>query len=135
MISDFESMTATEEDEIYKENILDHFKHPRNFGALKNYTFKSKELNSVCGDEIEMFIRFKDGKIIEAKFIGRGCAISQASVSMLTGYLVGKTLDQVKSLSKEDILEMLGIQIGIVRMNCALLPLKALHSGVDKYER
>mgnify|MGYP001216095039 FL=1 len=135
MISDFEDMTVIEEDEIYKENILDHYKHPRNFGNLKNYTFKSKEFNPVCGDEIEIFIKFENGKIIEAKFIGRGCAISQASVSMLTDYLESKTLDQVKSLSKEDILEMLGIQIGIVRMNCALLPLKALHSGVEKYER
>ena len=135
MISDFESMTTIEEDEIYKENILDHYKHPRNFGNLKNYTFKSKEFNPVCGDEIEIFIKFEDGKIIEAKFIGRGCAISQASVSMLTDYLESKTLNQVKSLSKEDILEMLGIQIGIVRMNCALLPLKALHSGVEEYER
>jgi len=135
MIHKFKDIVLIEEDEIYKENVLDHYKNPRNFGSIKDYTFKSKEFNSSCGDEIEIFIKFKNNKIIESKFIGRGCAISQASASMLTDILRGKTLDQVKSIHKKDILDLLGIQVGIVRMNCALLPLKSLHNGVNRYEK
>ena len=135
MIHKFKNVSLIEEDEIYKENVLDHYKNPRNFGSLKDYTFKSKEFNSSCGDEIEIFVKFKDNKIIESKFVGIGCAISQASASMLTDILMGKTLDQVKSIHEKDILDLLGIQVGIVRMNCALLPLKSLHNGVHKYEK
>ena len=122
----------SEEEEIYKENILDHYRNPHNAGILTNYSFKHRELNPLCGDQIELFVRFNENKIIAVSFIGNGCAISQASASMLTDYIKGKQLDEVKNIKRDKILEMLGIKIGVVRMKCALLSLKTLLKGIDK---
>lgn len=122
-----------EEDDIYKENILDHYKHPHNSGSLKDYTFRHKELNPLCGDTIEMFVLFdKSETINHVGFVGHGCAISQASASMLTDYIKGKSLKQIKEIKREDILELLGIKIGVVRMKCALLSLRTLSKGIEK---
>ena len=82
---------GSEEDEIYKENILDHYKNPRNFGEIVEAEIKRSELNSICGDMIRLFVKLKDNKIIDVKFKGNGCAISMASTSMLTEKLKGKT--------------------------------------------
>ncbi|MBI4895434.1 MAG: SUF system NifU family Fe-S cluster assembly protein [Candidatus Aenigmarchaeota archaeon] len=122
----------TEEEDIYKENILDHYKHPHNTGSLKEYSFKHKELNPLCGDTIEMFVLFENEKVKHVSFIGHGCAISQASASMLTDYIKNKDLEEVKNIKRDVILEMLGIKIGVVRMKCALLSLRTLSKGVDK---
>lgn len=125
---------GSEEDEIYKENILDHFKNPRNFGKLQEYNLSHKEFNPVCGDQIELFIKLKDNKVEDVKFIGKGCAISMASTSMLTEKIKGLTLEELKSLSKEDVLEMIGIPLGVVRVKCCLLSLKTLSKGIAKLE-
>ena len=125
---------SSEEDEIYRENILDHFKHPRNFGKLTEYNLSSKEFNPVCGDQIELFIKLKNNKVEDVKFTGKGCAISMASISMLTEKIRGLNLEELRNLNKEDILEMIGIQLGVVRMKCGLLSLKALLNGLSKLE-
>ena len=118
-------------DDFYKENILDHYRDPRNAGTLAEATHSHEEDNPLCGDVIRIDIHVNDENIIDkVAFSGRGCAISQASASMLTEMLQDKTLEQAKEISKEDILEALGIEIGPVRMKCALLALKVLKAGV-----
>jgi nitrogen fixation NifU-like protein len=117
-------------DDFYKENILDHYKHPRNAGTLANPTHSHKELNPLCGDVVQIDLHVNRENIIdEIAFKGRGCAISQASASMLTEMIAGKSLDEAKKIGKEEILEVLGINIGPARLKCALLSLKALKAG------
>jgi nitrogen fixation NifU-like protein len=117
-------------DALYREAILDHYKYPRNKGHLDSPSITHFDHNPFCGDEITLELKIEDGVIVQAAFDGRGCAISQASASMMTEEIIGKTLDELKGWSKEDILDLLGIEIGPVRLKCALLPLKALKAGV-----
>ena len=117
-------------DDLYRENIIDHYRHPRNKGHLDAPDIHYHDVNPFCGDEITIELKVVDGRVVEAAFDGKGCAISQASASMLTEEILGKTLEEVKLLEKEDVLEMLGIPIGPVRLKCALLPLKVLKAGV-----
>lgn len=118
-------------DDFYRENILDHYRNPRNKGRLENPTHTHEEYNPLCGDVIRIDLHVNDNDVIdEVRFEGQGCAISQASASMLTEMIEGKTLDEAKELSKADILEALGIEIGPVRLKCALLSLKVLKAGV-----
>lgn len=119
--------------DIYKDIILDYYRHPRNFGDLPEPDVRSKDSNPLCGDVIEMQLKIRDGKIDDLRFKGRGCAISQASASMLTELAKGKTLDEIKALGKEDILSMLGIDPGPTRIKCALLGLKVIKLGVYGY--
>lgn len=111
---------------IYSEIILDHYQNPRNFGKLKQSTNVSKVSNPLCGDEIELGVVVKNNRIKEIKFKGQGCAISLSSSSMLTMYLKGKDLVQLKNIDKDFIIKMLGIELGVNRIKCALLPLEAL---------
>lgn len=118
-------------DDMYREVILDHYKNPRNHGTLDPADFSFEDDNPLCGDRIRMDVRVgEDNKVKEVAFSGHGCAISQASASMLTEHIIGKSLDEVKQLSKDDILELLGIELGPVRLKCALLSLKVLKAGV-----
>jgi len=119
--------------DIYKDIILDYYRHPRNFGDLPEPDVRSKDSNPLCGDVIEMQLRIREGKVDDLRFKGRGCAISQASASMLTELAKGKTLDEVKALTKEDVLNMLGIDPGPTRIKCALLGLKVIKLGVYGY--
>jgi nitrogen fixation protein NifU and related proteins len=122
--------------DFYRELILDYYRNPRNFGKLDPHDIEAKDLNPLCGDEIEMQIRVsadKD-KIEEIRFVGKGCAISQASASMLTEMAKGKPLEWVKELSREDILKMLGTSdLGPARIKCAMLSVKVLKTGVYTY--
>lgn len=117
-------------DALYREAILDHYKHPRNKGHLDRPDVSHSDHNPFCGDEITLELKIEDGVVVQAAFDGRGCAISQASASMMTEEIIGKSLDELKNWSKDDILDLLGIEIGPVRLKCALLPLKALKAGV-----
>ena len=118
-------------DDFYRENILDHYRNPRNKGHLENPTHVHEEHNPLCGDVIRINLHVNDEDVIEeVRFDGEGCAISQASASMLTEMIQGKTLEEAKQVSKDDILEALGIDIGPVRLKCALLSLKVLKAGV-----
>jgi nitrogen fixation NifU-like protein len=117
-------------DELYRENILDHYKHPRNHGTLEHPDITFEDANPLCGDKLRMDFRIADGKIAEVRFSGQGCSISQASASMLSEKLEGMSLEDAKKISREDVLEMLGIELGPVRLKCALLALKTLKGGV-----
>jgi nitrogen fixation protein NifU and related proteins len=117
-------------DDFYKEYILDHYRNPRNFGHLDNPTAKAEDLNPLCGDKIAMELEVgDDGKITDVRFSGKGCAISQASASMLTESLKGKTLEEVAQLSHDVVLENVGIGISPTRMKCAMLGLKVAKSA------
>jgi len=122
--------------DFYRELILDYYRNPRNFGKLDPHDIDAKDTNPLCGDEVEMQVRVsadKD-KIEEIKFIGKGCAISQASASMLTELAKGKRLEWVKGLSRNDIQEMLGTSdLGPARIKCAMLSVKVLKTGVYGY--
>ncbi len=119
--------------DIYKDIILDYYRNPRNFGDLPNPDVRAKDSNPLCGDIIEMQLKINDGKIEDVRSKGKGCAISQASASMLTETVKGKTLDEVKSMSKTDVLNLLGIDPGPTRIKCALLGLKVVKLGVYGY--
>ena len=121
-------------DDIYREIILDHYRNPRNKGKLSNADVSIHDNNPLCGDEIDIHLRVEEDKIKDIKFEGRGCAISQASASMLTEMIMGKSLNTIKDLTKEDILENIGlINLGPARIKCALLSLKVLKLGMIKY--
>lgn len=117
-------------DDLYREQIIDRYKNPKMRGTLDPHDYSYEDDNPLCGDRIRVDLRVDDGgRVTQAAYSGEGCAISQASADMLTESVVGKSLDQIKSLSKEDLLEMLGIQLGPVRLKCALLSLKVLKAG------
>jgi nitrogen fixation NifU-like protein len=118
-------------DDFYRENILDHYRHPHNKGELAQPTHTHQEDNPLCGDVIRIDLHVNENDVIDqVGFSGEGCAISQASASMLTEMLEGKTLEEAKQLGKEDILAALGIELGPVRLKCALLSLKVLKGAV-----
>ena len=119
------------DEEIYKENIIDHYKNPHNKREIKGCPVKHKERNPLCGDEITVFIDIKDGRVVDASFKGHGCAISQAAISMLTDKIKGMSVEEAKALSKEDVFKLLGIKVGPVRMKCALLSLKTVLRGIE----
>jgi nitrogen fixation NifU-like protein len=120
--------------DIYREIILDYYRNPRNYGKIENPDISQKDSNPLCGDELEMHINLRDNQVSDVKFTGKGCAISQASASMLTELIMGKDFDFVKKLTKEDILENLGLHdLGPARIKCALLSLKVLKYGIYSY--
>ena len=117
-------------DDLYRQNILDHYQNPRNFGTLEHPDISAEDSNPLCGDRIRMDLRVEGGVIREVRFSGVGCSISRAAASMLSEEIEGKTLEEVKRIGKDEILEMLGIELGPVRLKCALLALKTLKVGV-----
>ena len=117
------------DDQLYREFILDHYKNPRNFGRLDGANVSHEEYNPLCGDMVGMDFRIEDGVIEDVRFHGRGCAISQASASLMTERLQGMSLEEARRISKDDVLEGLGIDISPARLKCALLTLKVLKVG------
>jgi nitrogen fixation NifU-like protein len=117
-------------DDIYREIILDHYRNPRNKGTLDPNDFSYEDVNPLCGDEVRIDVRVKDDTIDEIAFSGRGCAVSQASASILMEMVEGKTLDDVKAITKDDLLEEIGIPVSPARLKCALLGLKVLKAGL-----
>jgi len=117
---------------IYQENILDHYRHPHNFGGLADASFNRREANYSCGDEVELFVKLDGrGRVVEARFQGRGCAISQAATSMLTDHIIGLTKKEMVELDADDVAELLGVVVGPSRLRCATLGLKALQAGLE----
>ena len=117
-------------DSIYREIILDHYQNPRNRGTLDPNDYTYEDSNPLCGDEVRIDVRVKDGKVDEVAFSGQGCAISQASASILMELVEGKSLDEVKKIDKDELLEEIGIDLSPARLKCALLSLKVLKAGV-----
>lgn len=113
------------------EIILDHYRNPRNYGQLEAPDIRARDSNPLCGDVIEVQLKLTPERYVQdAKFTGRGCAISLASASMLTQSVKGKSLEELRILGKDDVLRMLGIEVSAVRLKCALLPLKVLKTGI-----
>ena len=119
---------------MYKENIIDHYKNPHNHGTIENADIKFTENNPLCGDVITVTLKVNDHKVDDIKFMGQGCAISTAATSMLTEEIKGKQIEEVKKVSRDDVVEMLGIEIGPVRTKCAVLGLVAVKEGIKQYE-
>ena len=112
-------------EDMYKEHILELYRSPSNFGMLEKPTSEATEYNSVCGDEITVQIKIKNGKVVDVKFSGSGCVISMVASSLLTDKIKGMTVDSIKKLTNEDIMKLLKIKITPARIKCALLSLEA----------
>jgi nitrogen fixation NifU-like protein len=118
-------------EDFYREVIVDRYKNPQYQGELDPHDITFEDENPLCGDHIRIdLVLDENGKVSQAAFSGHGCAISQASADLLLESVIGKTVDEVKALQKQDVLDLLGIQLGPVRLKCALLPLKVLKAGV-----
>ncbi len=118
-------------DDLYREVIIEHYKNPAHRGHLDPHDIQFADNNPLCGDHIEITLQTAaDGTVKDARFDGHGCAISQASADLLIESIIGKPLEDIKLMSKQDILDMLGIELGPVRLKCALLSLKVLKAGV-----
>ncbi len=118
-------------EDLYREYILDHYKSPRFRGHLDNATLTYEDDNPTCGDHLHMEIKVDaSGKIADARFDGMGCALSQASADILLEHIIGKTVAEAKAFSKDDLLDLLGISLGPVRLKCALLSLKVLKGAL-----
>jgi nitrogen fixation NifU-like protein len=121
-------------DDLYRENILDHYKNPRNHGEIANADAYAEGMNPLCGDEVSIFVTFADDgeTIADAKFAGRGCAISQASTSMLTELIKGRKAREVLEFDREELLSEVGIPLTPVRLKCAILGLHTLKVALAK---
>lgn len=118
-------------DDFYRELIVEHYKNPAYKGSLDPHDYTYEDENPLCGDHIRIDLRVDENNVItEAMFSGHGCAISQASADLLMETIIGKPLDEVKKMNKETILDLLGIELGPVRLKCALLSLKVLKAGL-----
>ncbi|MGC1378135.1 MAG: SUF system NifU family Fe-S cluster assembly protein [Anaerolineales bacterium] len=118
-------------DDLYRELIIEHYKNPSYRGHLEPHDIFFEDSNPLCGDHIQIELRVdENGAVSDARFDGHGCAISQASADLLIESVIGKPLDEVKKLNRQDVLDLLGIELGPVRLKCALLSLKVLKAGV-----
>ena len=118
------------DDQLYREYILEHYKHPHNHGSLERADLEAHDLNPLCGDELTFQIALDaDGKVSDVAFDGHGCAISQASASMLSDELRGLSTDELLKLDRQTVLDLLGIEISATRMKCAMLSLKVVKAA------
>lgn len=128
-----ESGLQVEEEDIYKDNIIDHYKNPRNKKVLPEYSLSQKEHNPLCGDEITLFIALEKENVKDVSFQSSGCVISQASASLLTEHLKGKSIVEAQNMAPNVIFGLLGISLNPLRQKCALLSLRALQRGIEEY--
>jgi nitrogen fixation NifU-like protein len=117
-------------EDLFRENILDHYKHPRHRGTIENPDVTYEDANPLCGDRIRMDFRIENQRIADVRFSGVGCSISQAAASMLCEKVQGMSLEDAKRLTRDDVMELLGVELGPVRLKCALLALKTLKAGL-----
>ena len=117
-------------DDLYRDEILEHYRNPHNFGILESPTTAKEGANPLCGDRITLMLGInEEGRVADVAFTGRGCAISQASASMLTDEIKGKTLDEISHMGRQNVLDNLGIEISPARMKCAMLSLETLRDA------
>ncbi len=122
-------------DEMYQDHILDHYENPSHRGTLTLPTFEIRDLNPLCGDEVCIQVRLDAQEHLEAiRFEGKGCVISLAAASMLMEVVEGKTLAEVKQMGREEMLALLGVPLTLMRVKCAMLPLRALGKAIQRYE-
>ena len=121
-------------EELYREEIMDHYQNPRNYGTLGNADVVYHDYNPVCGDELTMQLKLENSTVNEAMFTGKGCAISQAAASMLTEEIKGKSVKEAAGMKADEMLKIVKINPGPVRIKCALLALRAVQKGIIQYE-
>jgi nitrogen fixation NifU-like protein len=114
----------------YREYILDHYRNPRNYGQLEHPDAHAEDSNPLCGDQLAIDLQIEGDQVTAVRFRGRGCAISQASASMLSEMIEGRSVEEVRALGKDDVLDALGIPISPARMKCAFLSLRVLHRSL-----
>jgi nitrogen fixation NifU-like protein len=118
-------------DDLYREVIIEHYNNPSHRGILENYNVRFEDNNPLCGDHIEItLLTDSENRISDAKFDGHGCSISQATADILLDYVINKDVEEVKKMTKDSIIELIGIEPGPVRLKCALLSLKVLKAGI-----
>ena len=122
-------------DDLYRDYILEHYRRPHNFGVLDAPTASFEGANPLCGDRITMQIGIRDGVVAEIAFTGRGCAISQASASLLTDEIMGMPVEKAEAFRADDLLELLGIDISPARLKCAMLSLETLEHALAETPR
>lgn len=127
-----EIMGDTLAQDMYREHILELFKEPHNYGTLANATHECRAHNPLCGDDIAMQARIVSGTVHDVLFKGSGCALSMASASLLTDEVKGKTVHKVMTWNREDVLRLMDIPVGPVRLKCVLLPLEALQGALSR---
>jgi len=120
--------------DLYQEELMDMYKNPHNRGKINFPSVSVSKKNPMCGDEIDLQLKFKDGILSEAKFEGSACSISIISSSILTDYMIGKTLKEIKNITKEDLLKLINLNLTTSRVACATLVLSALEDAIKKYE-
>ncbi|MBI3987987.1 MAG: iron-sulfur cluster assembly scaffold protein [candidate division NC10 bacterium] len=120
---------------LYGDIILEHFRHPRNYGTLPSPDIASEDFNPLCGDRIRIELKLHDGMVEVARFKGDGCAISRAAASILTEMIQGESLERAEGMNQEELLSALKAEIRPSRIKCALLPLNALHAGIAAYRK
>lgn len=121
--------------DLYQEEILEHYKHPHHHGKLPKADVVQREHNPLCGDQLTFYVTFADDKVTDIAFEGEGCAISQASASMLSDEVIGMSIEELKQLQKEDIIDLLGIELGPTRLKCALLSIQGLTRAGYAYKK
>ncbi|WP_248515466.1 Fe-S cluster assembly sulfur transfer protein SufU [Salinarchaeum laminariae] len=120
--------------DMYRQQILDHYKNPRNYGEIEDPTYTHVGENPMCGDEIAVDVVLDDGEIEQVAFRGDGCAISQASASMLSEQLTGASVEELVEMDRDDVIEMLGVDISPMRVKCAVLAEKVAQDGYEIYQ-
>lgn len=119
-------------DDFYRENILDHYKNPRNSGHVEHPAATAEGVNPLCGDELAVELEVSDGVVTDVRFNGRGCAISQAAASMLSETIKGRPLDELSTVGKDDVLDELGIPLSPIRLKCAMLSVGVLKVALNQ---
>ena len=119
---------------LYSDILLDHFRHPRNYGSLDAPDISNEQFNPLCGDRIRLELKLEESRVSEARFKGDGCAISTAAASLLTELVLGKSLEELTNVPDEQLISALESNIQPARLQCALLPLQALREGLKEFK-
>jgi nitrogen fixation NifU-like protein len=121
-------------DDMFRDELMDIYKNPMNQGLLDDHTHEADGVNSMCGDKVSLQLKIVDGKIVDAKFHGDACSVSIISSALLTEHIIGKTVEEAKKITKEELLEMIGLNLTTSRVKCATLVLSALEGALEGFD-